>query len=196
MNSLNASVKNIILAGDFNAVTRASDRIGSSVRKLKKYESEWNQFIKNLNLMECNYNKVMSVEERMTWSNGTVSSKIDKIFYDKDMIGKFLYNSIKEMCKSDHKAVFASFDLETYINSIIENEGKPKRYKPWRLNDEILEEKSVTEGVERICEKVNFYKEKYEKVWYDLFIKDIIIFLKKKNTDFTEKKIKSKKCYS
>ena len=50
-----SSVKNIILAGDFNAVTRASDRVGSSVRRLKKYESEWNQFIKNLNLVECNY---------------------------------------------------------------------------------------------------------------------------------------------
>ena len=30
-----ASVKNIILAGDFNAVSRASDRVGSSVKKLK-----------------------------------------------------------------------------------------------------------------------------------------------------------------
>jgi hypothetical protein len=40
------------------------------------------------------------------------------------------------------------------------------------------------------------YKEKYEKVWYDFFIKDIIIFLKKKNTDFTEEKNKEQKCYS
>jgi hypothetical protein len=172
-----SGVKNIILAGDFNAVTRASDRVGSSVRRLKKYESEWNQLIKNLNLVECNYNKVMSLEERMTWSNGIVSSKIDKIFYDKDVIGKLLYNSIKETCKSDHKAVFASFDFETPINNSIENERKPKKYKPWRLNDEILEDKSVTEGVEKICEKINLYKEKYEKVWYDFFIKDIIIFL-------------------
>ena len=54
-----ASVKNVILAGDFNAVTRASDRVGSNVRKLKKYESEWNQFIKNLNLVECNYNLII-----------------------------------------------------------------------------------------------------------------------------------------
>ena len=106
------NVKNIILAGDFNAVTRASDRVGSSVRKLKKYESEWNQFIKNLNLVECNYDREMSLEEKMTWSNGTVSSKIDKIFYDKDLIGKFRYNSIKETCKSDHKAVFSCLDYK------------------------------------------------------------------------------------
>jgi len=49
-----ASVKNIILAGDFNAVTKAKDRIGSKVQKLKKYETYWNNFIKNLNLVECN----------------------------------------------------------------------------------------------------------------------------------------------
>ena len=35
---------------------------------------------KNLNLEECNYNKVMSLEERMTWSNGIVSSKLIKYF--------------------------------------------------------------------------------------------------------------------
>ena len=79
------------------------------------------------------------------------------------------------------------------INNCIENERKPKKYKPWRLNDEILEDKSVNGGVESICEKINMYKEKYEKVWYDFFIKDITIFLKKKNTDFTEEKKKEQK---
>jgi hypothetical protein len=106
-----ASVKNIILAGDFNAVTKAKDRIGSKVQKLKKYETYWNNFIKNINLVECNYDKVLSAEDKMTWSNGVVSSKIDKIFYFKDLTGKFLYSSIKETCKSDHKAVFANFKL-------------------------------------------------------------------------------------
>jgi len=115
-----ANVKNIILAGDFNAVTRARDKVGSSVRKLKKYESEWNQFIKNLNLIECNCNKVMSAEERMTWSNGTVSSKID------------------ELIKSDHKAVFASFDFETSLNNSIENEIKPYSNN-FLLNSDILD---------------------------------------------------------
>jgi exonuclease III len=74
------NVKNIILAGDFNAVSRAQNRIGSKVKKLKKFESEWNTFFKNLNLVECNYDKEMSLEEKMTWSNDIVSSKIDKVF--------------------------------------------------------------------------------------------------------------------
>jgi hypothetical protein len=46
-----------------------------------------------------------------------------------------------------------------------------------------------------ICEKISIYKEKYEKIWYDFFIKDVIIFLKKKNTEFNQKKIKKLKIY-
>jgi hypothetical protein len=69
----------------------------------------------------------------------------------------------------------------------------PKKYKPWRLNDEILVEKHVKEGIETICEKIGIYKEKYEKLWYDFFIKDIIIFLKKKNTEFNQNKNKESK---
>ena len=100
------------MVGDYNAVNKAKDRIGSKVTRLKKYETEWNQFIKNLNLVECNYKKVMSAVEIMTWSNKNVSSKIDKVFISKDLIGKFLYHSIKETCISDHKAVFSTFQIE------------------------------------------------------------------------------------
>ena len=39
-----ANLKNIILAGDFNAVNKARDRIGAKEKKLKKYETEWNLF--------------------------------------------------------------------------------------------------------------------------------------------------------
>ena len=55
----------------------------------------------------------MSDVEKMTWSNNSVSSKIDKVFHNKDLIGRFLYQSIKETCKSDHKAVFAKFEFQT-----------------------------------------------------------------------------------
>jgi exonuclease III len=183
-----ASVKNIILAGDFNAVTKAKDRIGSKVQKLKKYETYWNNFIKNLNLVECNYDKVLSSEDKMTWSNGAVSSKIDKIFYFKDLNGKFLYSSIKETCKSDHKAVFADFKLrhESLNNDDVNSNEKPRKYRPWRMNDKILEDKSVIEGVEETCKKIKNYKDKYGKLWYDFFISDIINFLKKKNVEYNE----------
>jgi exonuclease III len=161
-----AGVKNIILGGDFNAVAKARDRIGSKVSKLKKFELEWNLFVRNLNLIECDYGKKFNLEEKMTWSNGIVSSRIDKIFYDKDIMGNILYNSIKETCKSDHKAVFASLQFNNnFLSDRDKNKNdKPEKYIPWRLNDEILEDKSVIEGVNEICGKIQIFKEKYEKI--------------------------------
>ena len=143
-------MKNIIIAGDFNAVSKAKDRIGSNVKKLKKYENEWNCFFKNFNLMECKYKNEIDVSERMTWTNGVVSSKIDKIFYSKNLLGNFEYDSIFETCKTDHKAVFSNFSLE--INSL--NQSKLCKYKPWRLNEKILGEKSVKDGIEEICQNI------------------------------------------
>ena len=177
-----ASMKNIIIAGDFNAVSKAKDRIGSNVKKLKKYENEWNCFFKNFNLMECKYKNEIDVSERMTWTNGVVSSKIDKIFYSKNLLGNFEYDSIFETCKTDHKAVFSNFSLE--INSL--NQSKLCKYKPWRLNEKILGEKSVKDGIIEICQKITSLKQKHDKIWYDFFIKEIVIFLKKKGKEFNE----------
>ena len=44
MYDLCAYLKNIFLGGDFNAVTRISDRLGSDVKVLKNYENEWKNF--------------------------------------------------------------------------------------------------------------------------------------------------------
>ena len=72
-----ANVKNIIMAGDFNAVSMTKDRIGSNVKTLKKYEIEWNLFFKNYNLVESDYEKIdIKKEEKMTWTNNKISSKI------------------------------------------------------------------------------------------------------------------------
>ncbi len=167
-----ASLKNVIIAGDFNAVSNAKDRIGSNVKKLKKYETEWNIFLKNFNMKECNYEKEMSVLERMTWTNGMVNSKIDKAFVSKNLRGKFEYNSIIETCKTDHKAIFSNFSFE----SPCLKKEKPRNSKPWRLNENILEEKCVKDGVEEICGKIPTLKLKHDKIWYDYFIIEIISF--------------------
>ena len=37
-------LKNLILGGDFNAVTKIGDRIGSSVKVLQNFENEWKTF--------------------------------------------------------------------------------------------------------------------------------------------------------
>jgi len=103
-----ANVKNIIMAGDFNAVSSIKDRIGSKVKSLKKYETEWKNFFFNFNLKECEYDGIdMNSEEKMTWSNNSVSSRIDKIYYCKEININCKYVDIKETSKSDHKAVFA-----------------------------------------------------------------------------------------
>ena len=79
--------------------------------------------------------------------------------------------------QSDHKAVFENFKLrhESLNNDDVNRNEKPRKYRPWRMNDKILEDKSVIEGVEE-CKKIKNYKNKYGKLWYDFFISDITNF--------------------
>ena len=108
-----SNVKNIVMAGDFNAVSMARDRIGSNVKSLKKYEREWNLFFKKFNMIESDYENINTkIEEKMTWTNNKISSKIDKLYYYKDLNMKFRYNEIKETSKSDHRAVFINCELQ------------------------------------------------------------------------------------
>ena len=175
-----ANVKNIIMAGDFNAVSSIKDRTGSRVKNLKKYEIEWKSFFTNFNLIESDYERLdMKSEEKMTWTNDKVSSKIDKLYYYKELNIKCKYFDIKETSKTDHKAVFVNCSFkETYKKK--ENIVK---YRPWRLKNIILEDKAVKDGVEEICNIIPSLKEKYGKIWYDHFIKEIIVFLKKKSKE-------------
>ena len=177
-----SGLKNIIIAGDFNAVNKTNDRIGSSVKKLKKHELEWNKFKSMFYLNECIYEREMSDQERMTWSNNGVSSKIDKIFYSKDLniIGK--YTNIKNTLQSDHKAVFSYFKIDK-----IKSHKVAKKFKPWRLNENILKENEVILGVKNICAEIPYLKKIHKKLWYDFFIEQIIFFLKKKGRKFNEK---------
>ena len=175
-----ANVKNIIMAGDFNAVSMTKDRIGSNVKTLKKYEIEWNLFFKNYNLVESYYEKIdIKKEEKMTWTNNKISSKIDKLYYYKGLNMKCKYNEIKETSKSDHKAVFITCKFHT-VNKKKEN---IKKFKPWRLKDIILEDEMVKEGIKEICNKIPSLKDKHDKLWYDYFINEIIRFLKKKSKE-------------
>ena len=116
-------------------------------------------FLKNLRLTECIYENELSISEKMTWTNGEVSSKIDKIFHNIDLKGEFLYTSIRETFKTDHKAVFTSIKIEYEY----EIGNTPKKYKPWRLNDKILDEKEVIDGITEICKKIPSLKLKHGK---------------------------------
>ena len=133
-------------------VSMTKDRIGSNVKTLKKYEIEWNLFFKNYNLVESDYEKIdIKKEEKMTWTNNKISSKIDKLYYYKGLNMKCKCNEIKETSKSDHKAVFITCKFHT-VNKKKEN---IKKFKPWRLKDIILEDEIVKEGIKEICNKIH-----------------------------------------
>ena len=171
-----SNIRNIVLAGDFNAVSKARDRIGSNTNRLKKYETEWNIFFKNLNLIQSNYESVCSLNEKMTWTNNIVSSKIDKIFYSQYLTSKILYVKNFKTCISDHKVVMVTVNLN-FGNA---NFKSPHKFKSWKLDDRILIDNNVEEGVKRICQEIPNIKRKFKYHWYDIFNKKILFFLKKK----------------
>jgi hypothetical protein len=65
--------------------------------------------------------------------------------------------------------------------------------KRWKLNETILKDESVKEGIEVICNKIHEKKKKFGKMWYDFFIEEVIAFLKKKCKEKSEDKNKEKK---
>ena len=125
----------------------------------------------------------------MTRSNNCMSSKIDKIFFSKNLDISFKYLKNFESCMSDHKIVMANFIFKTNIN----NSKTPKIFKSWKLNDKILEKKSVKEGIKEICKKIPSLKEKFKYIWYDKFNKQIVSFLKKINKEYEKTKNKEKR---
>ena len=137
MYDLCSYLKNIILGGDFNAITKISDRIGSSVKVLKNYENEWKNLYSMIGMKECEYENKMNNSDKMTWSNNGIFSRIDRFYFSKSMNINFVYTDVKDTLKSDHKAVIASLMIGS--DSI----PKVKKYRPWRLNDSILDHEAV-----------------------------------------------------
>ena len=170
----------MILGGDFNAVTKISDRIGSRVKVLKNFENEWKIFYGLIGLNECEYENKISANEKMTWNNNGISSRIDRFYYSKNLNIDLTYTDIKETLKSDHKAVISSLIIGC---DCIQN---VKKYRPWRLNDSILNEKEVIHGMEMICNKIEGLKMVHSNKWYDFFIESVVNFLKKKSREFNE----------
>ena len=78
------SKKNVLLAGDFNAVTKKKDRISSNERNLKGFELEWKKFFKNFRLEEINYSLSLANDEKMTWHNNGSASRIDRVYLSKN----------------------------------------------------------------------------------------------------------------
>jgi exonuclease III len=93
--------KNIILVGDFN------HNILTSNRK-KSITKQWIDLFKNISLQEFHFNEKIN-ESSCTWSNEISSTRIDRIYYSKDLKEKFdfKYNNLLVNIFSDHKIVIA-----------------------------------------------------------------------------------------
>ena len=79
-------------------------------------------------------------------------------------------------------------NLVTTKTSLIKSDIDPniKKYRPWRLNDSILEQEVVIQGIKNICDKIEFFKKENGFEWYDIFIKKIVNFLKKKSREYND----------
>ena len=89
---------------------------------------------------------------------------------------------------SDHKIVLASFVLV----SRLDRDELPKRFIAWKLDDKILDDKLVEDGIKIICKEIPFLKKKFKYIWYDKSNKKIISFLKQKNKEYVKMKNKNK----
>ena len=117
----------------------------------------------------------------MTWGNNGNFSRIDRIYLTNSLSEYARYTNVLETTKSDHKAIFAKLE---FFKSC---KNHKNIYNPWKLNDSILENNEVINGLKIKFSEIPLFKKKYEKLWYDFFIKDVIIFLKKKSREIYEK---------
>ena len=89
-----------------------------------------------------------------------------------------------------------SYKLQYSISCVFRETNKKKRsiveYRSWRLKNILLENKKVEENVEEICKKIPSLKDKYGKLWYDYFIKELIEFLKEKSKEHDKLEAKEK----
>ena len=161
--------KNIILGGDFNFNFSNRENERSNIKN-------WKNFYNNFNLCEfewCVPNT--AIENCYTWSNGNnLKSRIDRFYCDSLFLKNCVYKEIFETSMSDHKMVVCEIDVDKNIK-------KRKKTGLWKLNESVLENDSVSEGIVKICETIPKIKSEEKINWYDTFINKICCFLKKQS---------------
>lgn len=169
--------KNVILAGDFNCVMSKNDRNNvnnenNNNNKDKKHEKNWKDFYKNLNLVEIgNKNECDEINKQMTWTNGSQSSRIDRIYMKNNMNVKMKYVNNLFFNMSDHRMIVSEIDLNEKI--------KKKRIDTsWKLNENLLDYQDVNDKIIDFCNQIPGLIRKHGILWYDVFINYIINFLK------------------
>ena len=178
--------KNIIMGGDFNFVeNNKRDRISKEknvkTKNLNKNQKAWRQFFNIHELSEINF-KEEDDKYKMTWSNGSQSSRLDRFYVKNKLNSCMKYSENIKNPMSDHNFIISEF---TYKN---EKKIKSKRNKNWKLNESILEENKVHLKIIDICNNIAKIKEKENGLWYENFIEKIIKLLKKESRKISKEK--------
>lgn len=175
--------KRVILAGDFNFVANKNDRSGDRLDVCEKTNvKNWKKFYNILGLSELkDLNK--DITKMMTWTNGSQSSRIDRIYIknDIDISVKYTDNCLFSM--SDHRMVTCELNFE--------NTSQTNKFNnTWKLNESILEYQDVNEKVIDFCNQIPKFIKKFDVGWYDKFINFIANYLKIVSREkFKERKI-------
>ena len=174
-----SGLKNIILGGDFNFVEdNLLDRknIKENVRNnLTRHQKVWIRFLKQMRFKECRLDKIKFDNNCMTWSNGIQSSRLDRFYHNKEFDFTMSYSDNIYSSMSDHNMVVASIAYDEHQK----HKSYPKKDSSWKLNESVLDDEKVNEDIINLCTKIPDLKLRYDKSWYEFFIKDIIKLLQR-----------------
>lgn len=167
--------KRVLLAGDFNFVINKSDRLGDNIDKAdyeKSNVKNWKKLYNNFSLTEIeNVNNENKINNMMTWTNGSQSSRIDRIYIKNDVCFDVKYTDNCLFTMSDHRMVVCELDL---INKNL----KKKKQNSWKLNESVLEFEDVNNKIIEFCYQIPKLIKKHDIGWYDKFIGYVVNYLK------------------
>ena len=164
LHTILGSKKNIILGGDFNYI---EDR-----EYEKNNNKMWKNFFKTFNLCEFEWNiQNESIKDAYTWSKGNLKSRIDRLYCEIPNKNICEYAEICETSMSDHKMVICNLKIN-------EKTQKINRNILWKLNESVLENEKVDEGIKKICKTIPDLIRRNNYKWYDIFIHKICNLLK------------------
>ena len=164
--------KNLIFGGDFNAIVDENDRMTENVqtKSLRRSDKAWSDFYNLFQFSEFTSN--LSFSNRMTWTNGHQSSRIDRIYFHNNLNleAKYVENIFFPM--SDHRMIKAKVLVRD------KRVSKLKRDCLWKLNESILDEEYIESGVKDLVNEIPTLKVRFKCKWYDTFISSVCEFLK------------------
>ena len=164
--------KNIVLGGDFNAISDECDRITNNekTKSLRKSDKGWSEFYNLFQLSE--FSSKLAPSNRMTWTNGHQSSRIDRLYFQNflNFEASYVENILFPM--SDHRMIKAKVCIKD------KRVFKIKKQCLWKLNESILDEDNIDDGIKDLVQEIPSLKARFHSKWYDHFISSVCLYLK------------------